>query len=110
MGLWTYEHAVTLLPAVVVMALLSFGLRLLLKNKSRTVRMIPVQVVTVILLLMEVGKQALSFKQGYDLYCIPLHFCSLFLYVMPVFSFYKGTYSRTVGVITASMYVIIGHH
>lgn len=103
MSLWTYEHAVTLLPAVVVMAIVCFGLRMLLKNKSYSVRMIPVQVVTVILLLLEVGKQVLSFKQGYDLYCIPLHFCSLFLYVMPVFAFYRGKHSKTVGVVTASL-------
>ena len=32
MSLWTYEHAVTLLPAVVVMAIVCFGLRMLLKN------------------------------------------------------------------------------
>lgn len=103
MGLWSYEHAITLLPAVAVMALFSFGLRMLLKNKSRTVRMIPVQIITVILLLLEVGKQVTSFQRGYDLYCIPLHFCSLFLYVMPVFSFYRGKHSKTVGVVTASM-------
>ena len=103
MMLWSYDHAVTLLPAVAVMALLSFGLRCLLKNKSRTVRMIPVQIITVVLLLLEVGKQVTSFRNGYDLYCIPLHFCSLFLYVMPVFSFYKGKHSQTVGAITAGL-------
>jgi len=103
MGLWSYEHAVTLLPAVAVMALVAFGLRLLLKNKSRGVRMIPVQVVTVLLLFLEVGKQVNSFRHGYDLYCIPLHFCSLFLYVMPVFAFYKGKHSPAVGAVTASI-------
>lgn len=103
MSLWTYEHAVTLLPAVVVFALISFGLRVLLKNKSRAVRMIPVQVIAVILLLLEAGKQGLSFKYGYDLYHIPLHFCSLFLYVIPAFAFYKGKYSRTVGTIAATL-------
>ena len=103
MELWTYEHAVTLLPATVVMALIAFGLRAWLKNKSYTVRMIPVQVITVILLILEVGKQAVSFQRGYDLYCIPLHFCSLFLYVMPVFAFYRGKHSEAVGAVAASL-------
>lgn len=103
MELWSYEHAVTLLPATAVMALLAFGLRVWLKEKSFAVRMIPVQAVTVILLLLEVGKQVLSFREGYDLYYIPLHFCSLFLYVMPVFAFYRGKHSKAVGAVAASI-------
>lgn len=103
MELWSCEHAVTLLPAVAVMALIAFGLRVWLKDKSLAVRMIPVQIVTVILLILEVGKQLVAFRNGYDLYCIPLHFCSLFLYVMPVFSFYRGKHSEKVGAVSASL-------
>ena len=91
MELWTAEHAKTLLPAVAVMILIAGILRPVLK-KDEKIRMIPIQILTCVLLVMEVGKQVLSLVQGYDLYCLPFHFCSLFLYVMPVMSFYKGKY------------------
>ena len=110
MSLWTYEHAVTLLPAMGVMALLSLLLGHLMKNCSYKVRLIPVQVITAVLLLLEVGKQVLSFRQGYDLYCIPLHFCSLFIFVMPVFSLYRGKHRQaveTVAVVLSASVVLL---
>ena len=94
MQLWSPEHAKTLLPALAVMFLVSVLLRLWLKDKPRYVRMIPVQVVAVILVLIEIGKQAVSFSRGYDLYHIPLHFCSLVLFTLPVMAFYRGKYQR----------------
>lgn len=96
MSLWTYEHAVTLLPAMAVMAAVSVLLGRLLKNRSHEARLIPIQIITVILLLLEVGKQVLSFREGYDLYHIPLHFCSLFIFVMPAMAFYKGKHGHAV--------------
>ena len=103
MTLWTYEHAITLLPAMAVMALLSLLLRHFLKDQPRKVRMIPVIIITAVLLLLEVGKQVLSFVQGYDLYHIPLHFCSLFLFVMPCMCFYSGKHSHKVDTVAASL-------
>ena len=55
------------------MVILCVVLRLLLIKKDMKIRMIPLQVIAVILLLLEVGKQAVSFSRGYDLYHIPLH-------------------------------------
>ena len=103
MALWTYEHAVTLIPALLVMAALSWLLGRLLGRCDRRVRLIPVQVVTVLLLLLEVGKQVLSFVKGYDLYHIPLHFCSLFIFVMPLMSFYQGKHRHTVETVTMGL-------
>ena len=103
MILWTHEHIITLLPAMILMVGFSVLLGWLLRNSTRQVRMIPVQIITVLLLLLEVGKQALSFQRGYDLYHIPLHFCSLFIFVMPVFSFYRGKYRAAVETITAAL-------
>ena len=60
MGLWTPEHAATLLPAVVVMIVISLLLRKWLINKSFETRMIPIKVIAVILLLLELGKQIFS--------------------------------------------------
>lgn len=103
MELWTKEHAITLLPALVAMVLIGWLLRKLLGKKEERVRLIPVQVLTCALLLLEVGKQALSFRQGYDLYHIPLHFCSLFLYVLPFFAFYRGKHRQAVTAISAGI-------
>lgn len=93
MVLWSPEHIQTLLPALVGMVIISIVLRLLLIKKNIKFRMIPLQVIAVILLLLEVGKQAVSFSRGYDLYHIPLHFCSLVMFTLPFMGFYKGKYS-----------------
>ena len=96
MELWTLEHAKTLLPATLVMFLLALCLRLWLRKKPLPVRMIPLQISTCLLLLLEVGKQVLSIRRGYDLYHLPFHYCSLFLYIMPFMAFYRGKYRQQV--------------
>ena len=58
--------------------------------------MIPFQIISVILLILEVIKQVYSIIKGYDLYYIPLHFCSLFLFVLPAMAFYKGKHKDMV--------------
>ena len=103
MGLWTPEHAATLLPAVVVMIAISLLLRKWLINKSFETRMIPVKVIAVLLLLLELGKQAVSISRGYDLYHLPFHFCSLFLFMMPAMAFYRGKHQEKVFAITTSL-------
>jgi len=103
MQLWTPEHARTLPPALLVMVALSLALRHFLKDKDRKIRMIPFQIITCLLLLLEVGKQGLSFARGYDLYHIPLHFCSLFLFVYPAASFYRGQHRQAVWSVTAGI-------
>ena len=103
MGLWTPEHAATLLPAVAIMVLLSLLLRKKLIDKPFETRMIPIKVIAVILVLLEVGKQIISFCRGYDLYHLPFHFCSLFLFMMPAMAFYRGKHQEKITAITASL-------
>lgn len=102
MELWTQTHAKSILPALAAMLLLSLLLRKLLIRKEMKIRMIPVQIITVMLLLLEVGKQVISWRNGYDLYHIPLHVCSLFLFIMPVMSFYAGKHSSKVRAVAAA--------
>lgn len=100
MELWSSAHIKTLLPALAVMLVLSIVLRLLLGKKDIKIRMIPLQIISVLLLLLEIGKQLVSFSRGYSLYHIPLHFCSLLLFTLPAMAFYNGKYTaqvRTVG-------------
>ncbi len=103
MELWSQEHIKTLIPALLVMAVLSVFFRLVLGKKSLKIRMIPIQVIAVLLILLEIGKQVLSFRNGYDLYHIPLHYCSLFLITLPVMAFYKGKHWQTVYGVTAGV-------
>ena len=100
MELWSAAHLKTLLPSIGVMLILCVLLRLWLGNKPRRIRMIPLQVIAVILLALEVGKQAVSFSRGYDLYHIPLHFCSLFLFSIPLMAFYRGKHEGVVSTLT----------
>lgn len=105
MVLWEPEQIQTLLPSMAVMVLLTLGLNLLLGKKSFKIRMIPLQVIAVLLLVLEVGKQAVSFSRGYDLYHIPLHFCSLFLLFLPLMAFYRGKHRAVVFSSATSMCV-----
>ncbi|MBO5892518.1 MAG: YwaF family protein [Oscillospiraceae bacterium] len=103
MELWAPEHIQTLLPALGIMILISVVFRLVLGNKSLKVRMIPIQVIACLLLLLEIGKQIVSWKQGYDLYHLPFHFCSLFLLVLPLMAFYRGKRRSAVNAISAAV-------
>lgn len=103
MQLWTDAHIRTVLPALAVMLLLGWGLRMLLIRKSLPIRMIPLQVIACMLVALEVGKQVLSFARGYDLYHIPLHVCSLFVFVLPAMAFYRGGHRQRVNTVTCSL-------
>lgn len=103
MQLWTYEHAITVLPGLAVMLLLAVVLRKCLKDKPYAIRMIPISVIAVLILLLEAGKQGMSLWRGYDLYCLPFHFCSLFIFMLPLMAFYKGKGARTVAAITTAL-------
>ncbi len=90
MQLWTPAHAKTLPPALLAMIVIGVVLRLLLGKKSLKIRMIPLQIVAVLLVVLEIGKQYVSASRGYDLYHIPLHYCSLFIFAVPLMAFYTG--------------------
>jgi hypothetical protein len=87
--LWTKEHAYSLLPAILVMVLLGWLLRRWLGGKDLKVRLIPLQIIACLLLALEVGKQVISLLRGYDLYHLPFHFCSLYIFMVPLMAFCK---------------------
>jgi len=103
MQLWTKEHAISVLPSLAVMLLLCTVLRMTLKKKSFETRMLPMKILAVVIVLLEIGKQVTSFSRGYDLYHIPLHYCSLFIFMLPVMAFYRGKHMDKVGGITAAL-------
>ena len=103
MELWTAQHIRTVLPALAGMLVLAAVLRLALRKQSWEIRMIPMKVLAVAIVLLEIGKQVVSAQGEYNLYSIPLHFCSLFIFMLPAFAFYRGKGYRTVGGITAGL-------
>lgn len=96
MQLWTYEHFITLVPTAIIMIVVALVLNRFIGNKPWRIRAIPFKIVAVLLFLSEVVKQVLSFKQGYSLYHIPLHVCSLFISLIPAMAFYTGRYKDRV--------------
>jgi hypothetical protein len=82
---------------------LSLLLRLLLIDKPYKIREIPFVVITVIILVLEVIKQTLEIIRGYNLFALPFHFCSLFIFLYPLAHFTKGK-AKEYFQITASIY------
>ena len=85
MELWSSAHAATLPAAIFGMVVVAIILRKFLINKPLKIRVIPFFVVSALLFILEIFKQVLSFKNGYDLYHIPLHYCSILIFV-PLFA------------------------
>ena len=102
MILWTWEHFITMVPTAVVMIILSLILRKVLIHKRREARMIPLQVIAVILVALEIGKQIVSISRGYDLYHLLFHFCSIIVFVVPAMAFYRGKHQQAVSAIASA--------
>ena len=100
LGLWTWTHFYTVIPAFIVFIIAAFVVGKLMKNKSEKIKYIPLQVITVLLLGLEVGKQIVSLDGGYNMYSLPFHYCSLFLYLLPLHSFYRGRFRAQVGAVS----------
>lgn len=103
MQLWSREHAITMLPTLAVMLVIAWLLRMTIGKKDIKIRMIPFQMIACILFAIEVGKQVLSFSGGYDLYNLPFHFCSMFIFMLPAMAFYRGKHMARVRAITAAI-------
>ncbi len=103
MGLWTYMHTVTVIPAIAAMIIIGFILRFALKDKPLKTRMIPFQILASIAIAIEIGKQVVSLSRGYDLYHLPFHFCSLFIFALPVMAFYNGKHRNAVTAVTTAL-------
>ena len=102
MELWSKEHLVTLLPTTIVMVGIAIMLAYLFRNKDEKIKMIPIQVIAVLIVLLEIVKQILSLIDGYTLFHLPFNFCSLFIFVLPLFAFYKGKGSDFINTFTVT--------
>lgn len=103
MELWTMEHKMQLIPSLIAMVVICVLLRIFLGKKDRKIRMIPFQILACVIVLLEIGKQAVSLAKGYDLYHLPFHFCSLFIFMLPIMAFYKGKHRQAVTAVTTAI-------
>ena len=103
MTLWTPTHVQTLLPAIIAMLVIAAVLRLTIGKKDRKIRMIPFQICACILVILEIGKQILSLREGYDLYHLPFHFCSILIFLPAIMAFYRGKHQKTIDCITSAV-------
>ena len=103
MELWSSAHVKTLIPTTLIMLLIAVILRLTIGKKDMRIRMIPFQILSGLLFLIEIGKQVYSYTHGYDLYHLPFHFCSLFIFMLPLMAFYRGKHEGAVRAITVAI-------
>ncbi len=89
--IWTKNELIVMPIALVITVLLAIGICTLTKNKNEKIKYIPLQAISIIMLVLEVIKQILSFENGvYSTWSIPLHFCSMFMFIFTLASFTKG--------------------
>lgn len=108
MQLWTYEHFITLVPSIIVMVLITFLLSILIGKKDIKIRRIPLMIISVLLVILEIIKQVKSLIDGYNLYYIPLHFCSLFIFMLPLMAFYRGKKENGINEVTCAICISLG--
>lgn len=91
---WTKMHAITWLPCLIIFVAITWFLAKKLKDKDEFIKMLPTRIIAILIVIFEIFKQVISIKEGYSLYHLPFHFCSLFVFLFPLFAFYKGKYAE----------------
>ena len=86
---WSSADKKVLPLALIVLIAITLIVWAIFRKKSDKIKNIPLVIIAVTTLVMEVIKQYISIKQGYDLWHVPLHFCSLFIYWFPLMAFCK---------------------
>lgn len=75
--------------AIIIVVCLCLGL--ILKNKPEKIKRITLIIIAIILLILEVVKQLYNaFNGSYSTWIIPLHFCSMFVFLIPLAEFFNG--------------------
>lgn len=100
MVVWTKMHLFTIIPSFIVFMGIAVGLSRVLKNESEFLKWLPIKIIAIILMFTEIVKQVESVKQGYNYYHLPFHFCSLFVFLFPLFAFYRGRYKDQIRLVT----------
>jgi|GEM_PF-1352553 len=85
---YTLLATATLIPIALMVAFIFYYL---LKNKSNGWKLLPIRLVAIILVAAEAFKQYYSYTspEGYNLWHLPLHICSIFILSLPIAVFTK---------------------
>ena len=93
MGLWTETHFWGVVPALIIFAGIAVLLGFLLKDKEKTKTWI-LRGLAIFIIILEIAKQVTSLAKGYNLYHLPFHYCSMFLYLLPLHAFSFGKFKK----------------
>ena len=83
-GSWNRYEQIVLPITLAIIVLISVALGFLLRKKDYKIKSIPLKIIAGILFVAEIVKQILNIVNGYSLWAIPLHFCSLFVFFFPL--------------------------
>ena len=107
MHLWSYLHFITWIPTLIFMIFIGIILRKVLLNKPNNIKMIPFRIFAILLIILEIIKQIISIRNGYNLFYLPFHLCSVFLVCIPLMAFYNGKHSNLINSITATLCMLL---
>ena len=99
-SLWTKAHIITIIPSFIAMLSIAILLSRLFKEETEFIKMLPIRLIAIILIFMEVVKQSLSIYEGYNTYYLPFHFCSMFVFLFPLYAFCRGRFKEHVRICT----------
>jgi len=71
-------------PVLILIIIIAITFALLLRSKSKRVRSIPTLLVALALIFIEIVKQRWNVRGEFDYFCLPFHYCSLFVVVIPL--------------------------
>ena len=96
--MWTKLHFITMIPTFIILAIATFFIWKWLKDKDEKIKLIPIQIIAGLIVILEIIKQidAAMEPGGYRIKALPLYYCSLFLYLYPIFAFYTGKHKNAI--------------
>lgn len=96
--MWTKLHFITMIPTFIILAIATFFIWKWLKDKDEKTKLIPIQIIAGLIVILEIIKQidAAMAPGGYRIKALPLYYCSLFLYLYPIFAFYTGKHKNAI--------------
>lgn len=90
---WTVGDAIALPVTLVIIIICAVLMRIFLK--SDRAKRIPLMVLAVLIVVLEVCKQIYyNTYEPFTLYILPVHFCSTFIWLMPLAQFTKGKFNK----------------
>lgn len=82
---WNKADLIAIPITLLIICVLAVGLYFLLRNRSPKIKRIPLQIISVFMVVFEIAKQAYFHgRPEYTNYILPIHFCSLILLLMPL--------------------------